>query len=200
VEEREIIIPYTPEWRPLSAVRSIVIHSSLNELKALGHFDRYREPMATSAYERLGDYLGPSWVPVELAIAHYEACDSMHLTNAQLEEMGRRVGDRLQGSLLVTLSRTARSAGFTPWLAMAPIYRMARRTFQGTIAQFVKLGPKELQVEILGNPLMRYQYYRTAYCAATRVAFSVLGTRVAYVKFAGYRTKHDETHVRVSWV
>jgi hypothetical protein len=197
---REVVVPRDARRRALTAVRSLLLQSSLSELKNLGHFEAYLEHMDRAALEHIQANIGPGWLPSELAVAHYAACDGLALTPAELEQIGGRVGTRLQSALPSTFVKSVRQAGFTPWLAIGAYARIADRLFEGSSAEFVKVGPKDLEIGIQGNPLFASRYFRAAYGAATRSAFLVLGARTTYVKLSSYRAEQQSIEVRISWV
>lgn len=197
---REIIVPRVAERGPLTAVRGILIQTSLNELRAVGAFEEYRTHIDPAALQAIEANIGPGWLPLEVALAHYDACDRLDLSPEQLEQIGGRVGNRLQGALLQLLAKTARQAGFTPWMVLGAYARMGDRVFQGSSVQFVKVGPKDVDSEIEGNPLFRSPYFRRAFMAATRAAFLALGCRVTHVRLVRVLAEGAEVVFRISWV
>lgn len=198
-QDREIIVPYDRAVVPLTAVRNVLLQSSLAELKALGHYDRYASVIAPSALDRLLSSLGPGWIPAELALAHYQACDDLLLSEAELEEMGRRVGVRIQETVLISLAKTVKPTNFDLWLATGVLHRMWARVFQGGTSQVSKLGPKNMLIESQGYLLHRFRYYRSAHVAVLRAIYEVLGARVSSLKVARYSPQRDELVVQVTW-
>lgn len=197
---REIVVPRDPSRGPLKAVRSLLLQSSLAELKNLGLHDAYASHMDKAALAQIQANIGPVWLPSELAVAHYRACDRLALTPSELEEVGTRASKRLQGGLLSTFASAARQSGFTPWLVIAAYGRIGDRLFDGSSAEFVKVGPKDLELRIEGNPLFGSRYFRTAYQVVTRATFFVLGTRAAHVRLSRYRPEEQAIEARISWV
>ncbi|HKU39291.1 MAG TPA: hypothetical protein VJR89_14115, partial [Polyangiales bacterium] len=74
---REIVVPHDFSRGPLVAVRRMLVHSSIAELGALGVYDRYCENIDRGSLDRIKELIGPGWMPVELAIQHYTACDKL---------------------------------------------------------------------------------------------------------------------------
>jgi hypothetical protein len=197
---REIIVPRDPARGPLTAVRGILIQTSLTGLRDLGVFEDYRAHIDPAALETITANIGPSWLPLDVALAHYAACDSLDLSPEQLEQIGSRAGNRLQGGMLQLLAKTARQAGFTPWTALGAYARMGDRIFQGSSAQYVKVGPKDVDLEIEGNLLFRSSYFQRAFVAATRAAFLALGCRVTHVRVVRVEAGGAQAVTRISWV
>jgi hypothetical protein len=198
-QEQEIIVPYDKTVVSLTAVRNVLLQSSLAELKALGHYHRYASLIAPSALDRLLSSLGPGWIPVELALAHYQACDDLLLSDAELEEMGRRVGVRIQETVLISLAKNVKPTNFDLWLATGVLHRMWARVFQGGTTQISKRGPKSMLVESQGYLLHRFRYYRSAHVAVLRAIYEVLGARLSAVKVVRYSPQRDELVVQVTW-
>lgn len=197
---REIIVPRDAGRGPLTAVRGILIQTSLSELRTLELFDAYRAQVDPAAFEAILANIGPSWLPLDVALAHYAACDRLDLSPEQLEQVGGRVAHRLQGALLQLLAKTVRQAGFTPWTVLGAYARMGDRIFQGSSAQYVKVGPKDVDLEIEGNLLFRSTYFQRAFVAATRSAFLALGCRVTHVRVVRVLADGADVVVRISWV
>lgn len=197
--EPEILVEPDPKAGPLVAVKGMLLQTSLEELKAIECFDRYAELLGPSKLAELTDYLVGEWVPVEAMRTHYTACEDLRLTPMQLDEVGRRVGERLQNRLLSTLAATSRMAGFSPWIAIPPMYRMAGRVFQGSTARVTKIGPKEGELVIYGNSLFDFQYFRVAYCGTVRGMFGLLGVRNINARIVHQDIARSEVTLRISW-
>jgi hypothetical protein len=199
VGTREIVIPHQPGVRPVTAVRNVLVQASLTQLKTLGHYERYTNLIAPRLLEELLSRLAPGWIPVELALAHYEACENLALRREEFDAMGAGVGDRVQDTLLVSPAKKAREADFDLWQAIHALHRVWPRVFQGGSVQVVKVGPKEMLVEEQGFVVSRYHYYRLSHVAALCAMYAALGTRVTLAKVASYDPASDELVVRVGW-
>jgi hypothetical protein len=196
---RVIMIPHDSEAGPVTAVKNVLIQASLAELKSHGHYERYSQLMAADALDTLRLSLAPGWIPIELALAHYEACDKLELTPAQFAAIGNDVGDRVQDAVLVSLAKKVRAANFDLDAALGPLQRMWPRLFQGGSVQTVSVAGKERLIEERGFRLNRYHYYRQGHVAALRATYAALGIRVIDIKVDHYDALSDEMVVRVSW-
>ena len=192
-DQREILIAHDPSRGPLTALRRMLIQSSIAELKEFGLYDRYCSKLDAATLSGITDHIGPGWIPVQLAMAHYQACDELGLGDEQLATLGARAGATLASNLLVT------SAKISPWEAIHAFWRMGRRINEGGSSQYVKLGPTRLQIESLGNPLQTIAYYRLASLGFYRSAFGALGVQVREVKIMSYRAPTGSLDVRISW-
>lgn len=196
----EVVVPFDPRIPPLSAVKGMLLHSSLDALRALGHFPRYAQALGPEHLAELCAYLGNTWVPVAAMHTHYATCDGLELSAPELDAMGRWVADRLQQRMLATLTSAARSAGVDVWTMLGPVMRMAGRVFQDSQAVVVKVGPKDVETTIHGNPLFDYKYFRVAYCGTVRGMLGLIGARSSHVKILYHRREPAEIRVLMSWV
>ena len=199
-ETREILSPHDPDARPVTAVRNVILQASLTQLRDRGHYPRYAALIAAHTLEQLTAMsVAPGWVPIELALAHYEACDNLMLTREQFAEMGGGVGERVQETVLVSPAKKAREAEYDPWNATGPLNRMWARLYQGGSVQVVKVGPHDKLLEQRGFVLSQFHYFRQAQVAALKAIHAALGTRSVETKLESYSPARDELIVRVSW-
>ncbi|HEX6239501.1 MAG TPA: hypothetical protein VFZ61_01355 [Polyangiales bacterium] len=198
-EVREVIQPFPPLIAPLSAVRSTLIQASLAELKKHGYYDHYTKLIAPASLEQLLSLaIAPCWIPVQLALDHYDACERMQLNEAQFAQLGLSVGDRVQDVTLIAPKHEP-SGGRDLWQSIGALHRMWPRLFQGGGVQVVKVGAKALVLEERGFQLNRFHYYRQAHVAAVRATHSALGAQLTSVRLISYQAARDEMIVRVEW-
>jgi hypothetical protein len=198
-ETREIIVAHDPSAGPVTAVRNVVLQASLSELRAHGCYERYAQLVAPELLEQLNTNIAPAWIPVDVALAHYAACDSLGLSADELDALGQGVGDRVQETVLVSSAKKERAEGVDLWKFEAQLHRMWPRVFQGGSVQVVKLGPRLKLIEERGFRLTQYQYFRQAHLAAIRASHSALGASIALLKVDSYNAARDEVVVRVAW-
>jgi hypothetical protein len=196
---REIVLPHEPEAGPLTALRNVLIQFSIGQLKATGHYQRYSELIDKDVLADLLTRLGPGWIPTELVMAHYEACDRLGLSERDRQASAAVVGDRLQETTLISSAKKARVESFDVWSAQGQLNRMWRRLHQGGSMQIVKVGPKAKLIEQRDIPLNRIAYYREAQVTAITVAHTALGARLSSVKLESTSPHRDETVYFVSW-
>lgn len=195
---KEIIVPHDLSRGPLVAVRRMLVHSSIAELGAAGHYDRYRELMQPGALERIRELIGPGWMPVELALEHYSACDRLQLSDESIHEAGTRAGDKMGSALLVAGAQPqVEVKDRSPWPLLQAFARMGRRIYDGASAQYVKTASNALRIEYYGNPLFDFHYYRVAHCGFLRQAFRSLSVEVAEVTLTAYRADKASIDVRI---
>lgn len=145
-------------------VRGALIVSSLGVLKELGRFDRYTQLLDPSHQEQVLEVLALSWVPIEVALAHYRACDSLGLGQAELAQIALVLSTRYADSIFGTMLRTSRQVGLdAPWLALRSQGRFWDRVYVGGGVRAYRLGPKDAHLEQHGLPLAEIAYFREAH-------------------------------------
>jgi hypothetical protein len=185
--------------------RGTVILSSLRALRKRGHEERYLALLGREHHPTVAAITAVSWLPMEFAFAHYDACDRLALDRNTIDEIGFQGGRFVNDTVFATIVKVTRTAGLTPWFPLANSPRFLARTWQGGSVAVWKLGPKEARVEWIQLPLLRIPYYRVAFCAFMRGILSAYADTV-YVREiprtsreAGLLTDIDLA-VRASWV
>ena len=72
-------------------MRGTVIVSSLLGLRDGGHFDAYLPKLTPLHRDAIPQVVAGEWVPIELAMAHYRACDALGLPVVKLGPKEARV-------------------------------------------------------------------------------------------------------------
>ena len=195
---KEIVVPHDLSRGPLSAVRRMLVHSSIAELGVLGVYDRYCENIQRVSLDRIKELIGPGWMPVELALDHYTACDKLQLSDDAVFQMGVRAGDKTGSALLVAGAQPrVETKDRAPWPLLQAFARMGRRIYDGASAQYAKIGPNTLLIEYVGNPLFAYHYYRVAHRGFMHQAFRALSVEVHDVSFSPYQAEKAAIDVRI---
>jgi len=159
--------------------------------------DRYRALLAPSHCGAIGAVVAGVWLPMDVAVAHYDACERLDLTLEQQLQIGAAVSDRVHGSFLMLL-RAARKVGATPWTALAKTAQMYDRLFQGGGGVGVrKLGPKEARLDLVGVPALDVPYFRHALRGVVESGASLFCTR-CYVRELR-RPAEAAASLRISW-
>lgn len=159
---REVILPFPAHVQPVRAIRTTVIVGSFAVLRERGLFDAYAAALPPGEREFLVHIVAGAWIPLDLALVHYAACDSLGLPADTIAQMGRGVFDRIRGTLLGTTVRMARGAGVTPWTVLPHLQRFWDRAYQGGGLSVIKLGPKEARGEVIHARICDSIYFRHA--------------------------------------
>lgn len=189
----------SPQSATVIEVRGSLLASSLGTLRELKLLDRYLGCLPKPLHNEVMFVLASSWVPLELAMAHYKACDDMALTEEELSEIGKQVSLRIMGTFLGTLVRSSQklSSGAPTSLPLKQYPRLWDRIFVGGSCNVRMTGLKDARIESYGVPMFRYRYFRTAYAGLIRGAGlmfrSVMHARVK-------KATDDSLVIDLSWV
>lgn len=199
-EGAECVIALPSSIRPVTAVRSTLIQSSLTTLKEHGYFERYLAELNTRHRDTILQSLAPEWLPLDVAVAHYGACDALRLSNDQLLSVGESVGNRIQGTFIATLLKRARSIGLTPWVPFGQFDRLWQRLMQGGAVALYKKGPKDASIDVRNLPLARFTYFRAAFCGVIASGAKLGAGRAVSVRISDAREVETRLVFTVSWV
>ena len=194
----EVVIPHLADARPVTAVKHVALIMSLTQLQESGYYERYAQLVDPEVLKQVHSGLAMAWSPVELALAHYQACENMMLTNEQLAALGKVVGTRISETTLV-VSAKSREGGADLWKELDSVHRMWARLNQGGSAQVSKLGPNEMLLELRGFKLPRFRYYRQAQVTFICSAFAAAGVRMTSARLVRYSEPRDEVSYRFTW-
>jgi len=173
--------------------------SSYATLRELGQADAYLAKLPARFHATVLEAVVGTWVPIEVGIAHYAACDALGLSTDLQIAMGRRVGDRIQGTLLGTVVRMAKEAGVSPLTVLPHWQRFWNRAFDGGGLYANKLGPKEVEMGLRGVVLADCSYFRIA-VRGLMMGLLDLFCRKAYVREQGVeKRKPGCATFRVQW-
>lgn len=164
-------------------VRGSLVVSSLQTLRDLALFDRYLAHLESDKREPILFALASSWLPVELAMAHYGACDAMGLPDSELLKIGEHVSGRIMGTFLGTMLRSSRQLGAntSPLVPLRQYHRLWDRLLIGGGCTVRSTGLKDVTIESRGVPMFRYRYFRTAYAGLIKGA-SQLFAKTVYTR------------------
>ncbi len=195
-EERvaEVICEPPPSPRPLTQMRSTVLLASRSCLSEAGHTARYEAALDPAARRVLDQAVAGVWISLDVAHAHYRACDTLDLSANAIAAIGRSTNDRVKGALSGTFVRVFQEGGGNPWNVLPHWQRFWERGYDGGALRVVKLGPKDARVDVIACSLCESHYFRHAlrglsngfiaiFCArayASEVASSATGVSYRY--------------------
>ncbi len=178
-----LIVAHTRQILPVTQVRSTIIQTSIRTLRARGHLERYRDRVPPQFRDDLLLALAPGWLPLRLAVVHYQACDELGLSTAEIGAIGESGADALQGIFLSTLVRSVRAMGVTPWTLLTRFDRLYGRLFQGGSVEVIRQGPAGAQLEWAGfDGLAHLNYFRSIVCGNVRAGLKFVGVTPARVE------------------
>lgn len=155
----EEVVAFPRVLRPVIAVRSTIVCASLLGLGDEGLKAAYLERLPSEHHAAMGALTAGQWMPVELALEHYRACDRLEVDDEAIERMFRNADGRLRGTIISTIASLTSVTGVKPWLLLGHHARVWERLFQGGGVRVARLGPQVAQVEARGLPLLRVPYF-----------------------------------------
>jgi hypothetical protein len=183
---------------PVTHIRSTLLMSSQVTLREAGLFERYLQHLPRPLHEQITQLGAPCWLPLEIGVAHYEACDQLGLSEAQVLAMASRVSMHREGSFLGIALNLARGAGITPLTVFKQSPRLWARGFMGGALGGVQLAPKELRVEVAGWPCAQIAYCRHA-LRGLYLGVAKLLCREAEARELPASTTSDRMAFQLSW-
>lgn len=195
----EVIVEFdASRERPASHTRSTLITTSIQTLRAHGRFADYEKALPRELSDTILTVVAGMWLPMNVAEAHYGACNALGLSIQEQFAIGKEVGDRVQGTILGLLVRTAKQAGLTPWTGLSQCKKLYERLFQGGAVKLVKLGPKEARIEVVNNRLFSFAYFRNGF-RGLACAGAELFCEKAYAHELPKLSGPTSLGLRVSW-
>ncbi len=199
--DEEVFVPFPADPAVMPAAsqcKSTLLVSSLRSLREHHHFERYQALLAPEYRTLVLESIAGVWVPIDAALAHYDACEALGLAVGEQVRLGLDVGIRIQRSTISTLVKLAASSGVTPWTGLRNFQRFYARVFDGGGTRVVKLGPKDARVEIVGLPLARVPYFVNGYRGVIQ-AGSELFARKAFVAHVPEHSAATSLAFRLAW-
>jgi hypothetical protein len=182
VRSGDIVVDYrSPDGERITHIRSTLIGSSLQSLKTLGFLERYLRALPKNYHDQMLAPRAPSWIAVDEAAIHYNACQEMSLSAPELELLSESVVTTVGNTLLSTFTRASRVVGGTPWLSLSQGERLFARLNRGGAIRVTCRGPSEALVEVSGGWLYNIPYFESGHCALLRV-LALLFTKKAHVR------------------
>ncbi len=178
--------------------RSSWLASSLRALRTRGYFDAYQRRLPPAFHTPVLESLAGAWLPIDVAVAHYAAIDSLGISPSVMFDMGREVQDHAQAILAPLALRAAKDAGVTPWVVFGQAKKLWERTWRGGDFAVDKLGPKDAELEIVGWTVASSSYIRHA---MRGVCDRMLGTfcQKVYVREVAAKSRKTTLAYRVAW-
>jgi hypothetical protein len=199
----EVLVPFPGGGRretvsTAQRFRSTWLSSSLRSLRDRNLFDAYLTNLPPQHHEAVLTAVVGVWLPIEVAIAHYAACDALGLSNIDVIQIGRDATNHVHGTVLATFVRLARGAGVTPWTVLLRFQELWERIWLGGGVKVVKLGPKEARIEIAGWPCAGSVYCRAA-MRGVIPAVTDLFCQKSYATEIGQLTTKTSLGYLISW-
>jgi hypothetical protein len=178
--------------------RSTWLTASRATLTERGYGAKYEANLDPMLREAVLSAVPGIWLPMNVAYAHYEACDRLEIGTEELLEIGRAATRRANPTTLSVASRLAQGVGVTPWTMLEQLDRFFVRTSQGGAIGVARLGPKEARVEVHGFPLCALRYNRITMRGILGAFVEFFCTK-SYAKEVSSITSARRIAYRLSW-
>jgi len=198
----EVLVPFVSTLADEPVVthcRGTLIFSSRPSLARRGHIDAYRKHLAPEHETAINSSTAGTWLPIELGIAHYRACDALDLSMDEQLQLGAAVVLEIQRTFIGTAMRAAaRGAAISPIVGLKQFFGTYARSIRGGGSRLVQTGPKDLRVEFVGNPLAGIRYFRVAYRGFIVAGCEVFARRVVAAELDAYASPTSVAY-RIAW-
>jgi hypothetical protein len=177
-----VVLEFPSPLEPVTHVRSTLLTSSLASLKKRDLFARYDAQQTSRHRDAILSCIAGEWLGIDVARAHYEACDGLGLSVDEQIEIGKDVSGRIHETFLALVVKAARGIGVTPWLLLSKNNVLVQRLCQGGGVRIVRLGAQSARIELALNPLLDVPYFRNAmvgvYAAGVELLASGVSSRI----------------------
>jgi hypothetical protein len=181
-----------------SHFRSTWLGSSINSLRHRGYFDRYVALLPDEHRATILESVAGIWLPIDVAVAHYGACEALALSRRDAWEIGVEVTRRVHGTSFSLAIRLAKQAGVTPWTILAQLPRLWERVWRGGGVAVHKAGPKEAILEVVHWRLAAIPYVRHTMPAVVHGVVEMFCSK-AYVREVPEMTSPTSLGMRLQW-
>jgi hypothetical protein len=197
-ETLEAVLPMPAEPVEARHFRSTLLISSLAAVRAAGHGEAYEAALPRELHDTVFQCIAGVWLPMDVALAHYAALDTLHLPSDVATAIGRGTEERTRGTLLGSAVRLAKGAGVTPWTVFPLFQRFWERGFDGGGIGVYKLGPKEARLECVKVACNDSPYFRSALRGLIWSILDLFCTRCWIHERPAPRAPHSSSY-RVQW-
>jgi hypothetical protein len=181
-------------------VRSTWLAASLDALTRHGHLERYKRALPDCFHDVLFELVAGAWLPIEVAVAHYKACEALELTPVEQVELGMEAGAFAHRSYLGNAAvQLARGAGVNPGTVLDALPKLWLRMWRGGEIGVRKVGPKDANVEIRDFPIAPFAYTRRA-CRGLLTSLTRPVATTVYVSEIERQCIGQALGYRIAWV
>jgi hypothetical protein len=199
----EVLVPFPPTLArepDATHCRGTLLIASRQTLKSRGHFQRYQSHLAQEHDIAIASSVAGTWLPIELGMAHYRACDALDLPVEEQLELGGAVVHALQRTFIGTALRAAgKGALISPLLGLQTFFGVYARAIKGGGGRMVRIGPKDVRVEFRGLPLFTIRYFRIAYRGFITAGCEFFAQRVVTAELGAHLSPTTVAY-RIAWV
>jgi hypothetical protein len=202
MNNEQLLVPFpasTPgAVQPATQFRNSWLWSPLRALKARDLLRAYIRHLPPEHHEAVLWNDECAWLPIEVALAHYRACDALDLPPEDVVAMGRDVTNVVPTPMHSRLLGLARGVGVTPWHVLEQVQGLWDRVWLGGGVSVVKLGPTKARIEIAGWPCAESPSCRAGLRGAIEAVTDLFCTR-SYARELPERATPTSLAYVLSW-
>jgi hypothetical protein len=195
----ELFLPFRHSpTRPIVEVRSTLVMAGLQSARAHGLYSRYVAALPAEWQERILGLTAGGWVPVEMAVQHYKAMDTLELGPLAIEAIGAEVANRTWKHILAPVMARAKRIGPNVWEALTHTHGTADLNWRGGDIRIFRESPTQALYEWAGQPCASVPYFVTSFVAFMRSLINLFSAR-AYCRLVPERCTATTIAIRLSW-
>jgi hypothetical protein len=183
---------------PVTEFRSAWLHSSLRSLRTHGLFERYVALLPARHRDWVLESPIGVWLPSEVAVVHYAACEKLELDTPTQIAIGAEVAQQVHNTILSIAVKLPHQAGATPWTVLGQFGRLWAHIWVGGGVGVFNLGPKEARLEVVGWPCSRFAYCKNGILGVTEGLIQLFCSKV-YVREVPKLCTSSSLGYRVAW-
>jgi hypothetical protein len=184
--------------RPIVEVRSTLVMAGLQSARAHGLYSRYVEALPAEWQERILGLTAGGWVPVEMAVQHYKAMDTLELGPVAIEAIGAEVANRTWKHILAPVMARAKRIGPNVWEALTYTHDTVDLNWRGGDIRIFRESPTQALYEWVGQPCASVPYFVTSFGAFMRSLINLFSAR-AYHGLVAERCSATTIAICLSW-
>ena len=184
---------------PVRQVKGALLSTSLRWVRESPYADEYWRALGEHE-EALRQLIVTTWLPVEVAMAHYGALDGLPVAHGEQRRVGQLAADRIQGSWAATVIRGLKATGAVdPARVLGRFDQGWKRLMMGGQGAVYRIGPKDLRVECHGLPMMRFGFFRSLMAGMQEGTLGMVARKVYVREIASSRTP-TRCDYHIAWV
>jgi hypothetical protein len=195
----QVFLPFSKSpVEPVTDVRSTLLLAGIQSVRAKGLYTQYSDVLSPEVHARIVGLAGGTWVPVELAVAHYSAMDRLAIDRLTIEALGADVAQRTWKHILAPVFARAKRIGPKPWEAFSHAQETVKLNWRGGDIQITKESETQALYEWAGQPCASVPYFVTSFGSFMRALTNLFSSR-AYSSVVPERSSPTTIALRLSW-
>ena len=182
-------------------MRGTMLANSMAILREREREQEYFAALPARHHDEVRFVLAQAWMPMDLALIHYEAMGKVFPTVNEQVENGRIAAERAQNGYVRTVARTLQATGNLDIPSVLKRLPVAVERFcrgGGCVAVY-RTGQKDARIELDGFPFARIEYARNAWQGMFESSLALITPRL-FVRQDIRFQEGDRVAFTVSWV